>query len=57
MATKKKSKQQRLNDFFDEVVNLTINHNVLHNNAVIYANRLGAALEKVDPDWWKGKNK
>ena len=56
---------EKLEAFFDEVVNLTRNHNGIHfaatnddekaevdyDIAVVYPSDLGKALEKVDPQW------
>ena len=42
-----------LETFFKEVVELTVNHDVLNDHAVVYPSRLGEALAKVDPEWWK----
>lgn len=47
----------KLEAFFREVAELTVNHYVLVNgdedSAVVYPSKLGAALERVDPQWWK----
>ncbi len=50
-----------LEQFFKEVANLTLNHRVVYSRvdenvdgqATVYPSDLGAALEKVDPEWWK----
>ncbi len=50
-----------LEQFFKAVANLTLNHKVVYSrvdenvdgSAVVYPSDLGAALEKVDPEWWK----
>lgn len=52
--------------FFKEVASLTSNHDGIHfratnggedqietDIAVVYPSKLGPALEKVDPEWWK----
>jgi hypothetical protein len=44
---------EKLEAFFKEVAKLTLDHDVVDDHAVIYASRLGAALEKVDFEWWK----
>jgi len=44
---------EKLEAFFKEVAKLTLDHDVLDDHAVIYASKLGAALEKVDFEWWK----
>lgn len=47
---------RKLRDFYKEVCNLTANHDVIENAdvgiAVVYPNRLGEALEKVNPNWY-----
>lgn len=47
---------EKLEAFFEEVANLTVNHNVLLGSedeyAVVYPSKLGKALEKVDPEWF-----
>lgn len=44
---------EKLETFFKEVANLTSNHDVHEDSAVVYPSKLGEALEKVDPEWWK----
>ncbi len=39
------------------VKELTINHDVLDDNAVVYPRDLGAALSRVDNEWYKPKEK
>lgn len=46
---------EKLEAFFEEVGDLTSNHETLHDHAVVYPSDLGKALEKVDPDWWRSK--
>jgi hypothetical protein len=46
---------QRLQRFFSEVKELTINHDVLEDNAVVYPRDLGDALSRVDPHWAEPK--
>jgi len=46
---------QRLQRFFSEVKELTINHDVLDDNAVVYPRDLGDALSRVDPNWAEPK--
>jgi len=41
----------RLQRFYSEVSDLTVNHDVLNDNAVVYPSKLGVALGKVNPDW------
>ena len=42
-----------LEQFFKEIAELTIDHNILSGNAIVFADKLGNALEKVDKEWWK----
>ena len=42
---------EALRAFFRDVAELTIGHDVLNDNAVVYPSELGKALEKVDPNW------
>jgi len=42
-----------LEQFFKEVVSLTLRHDVIDDHAVVYPNKLEVSLEKVDPEWWK----
>jgi len=51
--------------FYNEVADMTMNHSVAYfpkgnrgeweSVAVVYPKDLGAALEHVDPEWWKSK--
>lgn len=58
---KTRQRLEKLESFFKEVASLTVNHDTLTSSddgvedeyAVVYPNKLGAALEKVDPDWYK----
>ena len=47
----------KLQRFFSEVKDLTINHDVLNDIAVVYPRDLGEALERVDNEWYKIKEK
>lgn len=46
----------KLREFYKEICELTANHDVIENEdvgiAVVYPNRLGAALEKINPEWY-----
>ena len=52
---------QKLEAFYEAVIDLTINHDTLTSSqdgvedyyAVVFPKKLGAALEKVDPEWYK----
>ena len=46
---------QKLQRFFSEVKELTINHDVLDDNAVVYPRDLGEALSRVDDNWFESK--
>ena len=45
----------KLQKFFSEVKDLTINHDVLDDHAVLYPRDLGDALSRVDPNWAEPK--
>ena len=45
----------KLQKFFSEVKDLTINHDVLEDHAVVYPRDLGDALSRVDPSWAEPK--
>ena len=44
---------EALEAFFQEIAELTSNHDVIKDYACVLASRLGAALEKVDFEWWR----
>lgn len=52
---------EKLEAFFKEVGRLTVDHNAIYSRvdeavdgtAVVYPKDLGAALEKVDPEWYE----
>lgn len=63
---------QKLKQFYSDVVDLTINHDVMGEeiveefdglqlitggSAVVYPSKLGEALSKVDPEWWDNEGK
>lgn len=43
----------KLKEMYREVCNLTLNHDVLNDAAVVYPSKLGPVLEKVDQQWYK----
>jgi len=43
----------KLRIFYQEIAELTINHDVVDDNAVVYPSKLGKALSKIDPEWWR----
>ena len=45
----------KLEAFFQEVAQLTLNHDVLGDSAVVFPSKLGKALVKVDEQWWTCK--
>ena len=53
---------QKLREFYKDVVSLTVNHDTLdsdpfgHSIAVVYPNKLGVALEKVNPKWYQSES-
>ena len=44
-------RQEKLEQFLKEVANLTVNHKVVADEAVVYPSALGEAVSRVDPDW------
>lgn len=44
---------EALERFFIEIAELTLNHDVIDDKAAVFANKLGDALDKVNPDWYK----
>jgi hypothetical protein len=44
---------EKLKTMYFEVCQLTLNHDVLNDTAVVYPNKLGPILEKVDKEWYK----
>lgn len=45
----------KLENFFQEVVKLTIEHEVIGDAAVVYPSALGVALSRVDPEWYRNR--
>lgn len=47
---------RKLREFYKEVCLLTVEHDIIENDeigiAVVYPNRLGSALSKVNPNWY-----
>lgn len=43
----------KLKEAYKEICNLTVNHDVLNDNAVVYPSNLGPVLEKVNPKWFE----
>ena len=43
---------QKLKDFYWEVCNLTVNHDVENDCAVVYPSKLGPILEKINKEWY-----
>ncbi len=44
---------EKLKTMYYEVCQLTLNHDVLNDTAVVYPNKLGPVLEKVNDQWYK----
>jgi hypothetical protein len=42
---------EKLERFFKEVADLTVNHKVNADTALVFPSALGEALWRVDPDW------
>jgi hypothetical protein len=49
------AENERLRAFFVSIGQLTLNHDEINEQACVYANKLGEALESVDPKWWEFK--
>ena len=43
---------EKLERFFKEVAYLTVHHEVIADNAVVFPSALGEALSRVDSDWY-----
>ena len=43
----------RYKRFYAEVAKLTLRHDVLEDNAVVYPSKLGPLLETIDPLWYR----
>lgn len=44
---------EKLKEFFDKVMELTIDHDVIDDTAVVYPKDLSQAMEIIKPEWWK----
>jgi len=44
---------KKLEQLYEDVKYLTMNHGDIGGHATITAKDLGEALEKVDPEWWR----
>lgn len=44
---------RKLKEMYKEVCDLTVNHDVLNDHAVVYPSKLGPVLEKVEQYWYK----
>ncbi len=45
---------KKLEIFFKEVADLTVNHSTILQSAVVYPHNLSKVLHEIDPEWWKG---
>ena len=43
---------EKLKTMYFEVCQLTLNHDVLNDTAVVYPSNLGPVLEKIDRKWY-----
>jgi len=58
---KEEARIAKLEAFYKAVIDLTLNHDTLNSpiwggeeeHAVVFPSKLGAALEKVDPEWYR----
>ena len=44
---------ERLHEFYLNVANLTVSHDVENGKACVYSDKLSKVLKKVDPKWYK----
>lgn len=44
---------KKLEAFYKAIAQLTFDHDVIGDHAVVFPNKLGKELEKVDPEWYK----
>ena len=45
--------EEKLKQFFIEIAKLTMDHDVIDDYACVTADKLGEALEKVNPKWYE----
>ena len=72
ISTEEEKLFRKLKQFYSDVVDLTINHDVMGEeiveefdglqlitggSAVVYPSKLSEALSKVDPEWWDNEDK
>lgn len=43
---------QKLKQFYEDVCELTVNHDVVQDSAVVYPSKLGKLLEQIDTKWY-----
>lgn len=48
---------RKLYRFYRTVAEMTVNHDVLGDSAVVYPSKLGPELEKINPRWYFIKSK
>lgn len=44
---------KKLERFYKRIANLTLNHSVIADTACVTADKLGDALETINPEWWR----
>ena len=44
---------RKLEAFYKAVAQLTFDHDVIGDSAVVFPSKLGEELERVDPEWYK----
>lgn len=49
--TEDREENQKLRAFYNEIAQLTLNHDVIDDHACVTARKLGEVLEKVDSEW------
>lgn len=53
VCAKKDEELAKLREFYRNVAQMTLHHDVLGDSAVVYPSNLGVALALIDPEWWK----
>jgi len=44
---------KKLKQFYKDIARLTSHHDLIDDHACVTADKLGKALAKLDPDWWR----
>jgi hypothetical protein len=52
MSKEEKSELTKLRRFYRKIAKLTLNHGAINDRACVTADKLGKALQIVNPVWW-----